>query len=94
MSRGAAGSVWRARCGARGASGAARVAVADTVGAGDGHTAGFLHAYLAGASLEVRAARLCQARCAAAVTQHARVRGSWHMGVRRTPSCARMHIWI
>ena len=61
VSRGAAGSVARARSGARGASGAARVAVADTVGAGDGHTAGFLHAYLAGASLDVRAAHLFQA---------------------------------
>ena len=58
VSRGAAGSVARARCGAWGTSGAARVAVVDTVGAGDGHTAGFLHAYLGGASLDVRAAHL------------------------------------
>ena len=71
VTRGAAGSLARASCGARGASGAARVAVADTVGAGDGHTAGFLHAYLAGASLQVRPASPGRPACACAVAQGA-----------------------
>ncbi|KAK9831414.1 hypothetical protein WJX81_002890 [Elliptochloris bilobata] len=65
VSRGAAGSVARCSSGARGASGAERVEVADTVGAGDGHTSGFLHAYLAGASLDACTACGCAVGAAA-----------------------------
>jgi sugar/nucleoside kinase (ribokinase family) len=46
--------VARSARGEAGAAAAARVRVADTVGAGDAHTAGFLHGYLSGASLDVR----------------------------------------
>ena len=62
VSRGASGSVARSARGEAGAAMAARVRVADTVGAGDAHTAGFLHGYLAGASLDVRP-RTDQHRC-------------------------------
>ena len=52
VSLGARGCVTRSVDGARGVAPGARVPVVDTTGAGDSFTAGFLSAYLAGASLQ------------------------------------------
>ncbi|GLI71363.1 hypothetical protein VaNZ11_016552 [Volvox africanus] len=60
-SLGARGCVARGADGEQGASPASRVMVVDTIGAGDFFTAGFLSAYLGGASLQ----QCCAAGCAA-----------------------------
>ncbi|EFJ42029.1 hypothetical protein VOLCADRAFT_119562 [Volvox carteri f. nagariensis] len=60
-SLGARGCVARGADGEEGASPACRVSVVDTIGAGDFFTAGFLSAYLRGASLQ----HCCAAGCAA-----------------------------
>ena len=59
VSLGARGCVTRSVDGARGVAPGARVPVVDTTGAGDSFTAGFLSAYLAGASLQACASCGC-----------------------------------
>lgn len=61
VSMGAKGCVARDRDGGRGAAPANSVPVVDTTGAGDCFTAGFLHAFIAGAPLD----RCCQLACEA-----------------------------
>ncbi|GLC40082.1 hypothetical protein PLESTB_000627100 [Pleodorina starrii] len=70
-SLGARGCVARGAEGEEGASPACRVAVVDTIGAGDFFTAGFLSAYLRGASLQQCAAAGCAAGAEAVQTKGA-----------------------
>lgn len=54
VSLGSEGCIVRSKDGQKISGGAPKSKVVDTVGAGDYFTAGFLHAFLSGATLQVR----------------------------------------